>query len=151
MDSIIKNDIVVRRLRVEDADDISEIYGLITTKSQNATLLNKAVKENVIKEDHEADFVSEIDGKVVGFLISYLLPLGFEAEKNAYIATMGVHPKYMGKGIGIEMAREVFKFYKSLGIKYVYTSVRWDSTDLLSFCKTMGFERSEFINLSKDL
>ena len=67
MDSIIKNDIVVRRLRVEDADDISEIYGLITTKSQNATLLNKAVKENVIKEDHEADFVSEIDGKVVGF------------------------------------------------------------------------------------
>ena len=151
MDSITKKDIMVRKLSVEDADAISEIYSLITQKSQNATLLKKAVKEHVMKEEHEANFVSEIDGKVVGFLISYLLPLGFEAEKNAYIATMGVHPKYMGNGIGAEMTREVFKFYKSLGIKYVYTSVRWDSTDLLSFCKTMGFERSEFINLSKDL
>ncbi|RPJ10835.1 MAG: GNAT family N-acetyltransferase, partial [Desulfobacteraceae bacterium] len=37
------------------------------------------------------------------------------------------------------------------GIKDVYTSVRWDSVDLLSFFKTLGFDRSNFINLKKSL
>ena len=35
--------------------------------------------------------------------------------------------------------------------KDIYTSVRWDSTDLLSFFKTLGFQRSDFINLHKSL
>jgi hypothetical protein len=29
--------------------------------------------------------------------------------------------------------------------------VRWDSTDMLSFFKTLGFDRSNFINLRKVL
>ncbi|PIP35560.1 MAG: GNAT family N-acetyltransferase, partial [Desulfobacterales bacterium CG23_combo_of_CG06-09_8_20_14_all_52_9] len=37
------------------------------------------------------------------------------------------------------------------GIHNVHTSVQWDSTDLLSFFKTLGFNRSNFINLSKTL
>jgi ribosomal protein S18 acetylase RimI-like enzyme len=55
----------------------------------------------------------------------------------------------MGRGIGASLAEEIFKFYRSKGIENVYTSVRWDSTDLLSFFKTLGFDRSNFINLRK--
>jgi hypothetical protein len=55
----------------------------------------------------------------------------------------------MGQGLGARMAEEIFKFYTAEGIKNVYTSVRWDSTDLLSFFKTLGFDRSDFINLRK--
>lgn len=143
-------ELTIRKLQTEDANDVSEIYSLITQKPLNPKF-TKVVRDHAFQEENEGHFVSELDGKVVGFMISYLLPLGFGADKNAYIATMGVHPKYMGQGVGREMAQEVFKFYHSLGIKHVYTSVRWDSTDLLSFCKTMGFERSEFINLEKDI
>lgn len=143
-------EVSIRKLRAEDAEEISQIYSLITQKPANEEF-QKLVREHALKEEHEAHFVVEIDGEVVGFLISYSLPFGFGAEECAYIATMGVHPKCMGQGIGEIMSREVFKFYKSQGITRVYTSVRWDSTDLLSFCKKMGFERSEFINLSKDL
>ncbi len=57
----------------------------------------------------------------------------------------------MGRGSEQALAREVFKFYKAEGIHNVYTSVRWDSTDLLSFFKTLGFDRSNFINLRKVL
>ena len=84
-------------------------------------------------------------------MISYILPFGFGAEDCAYIATMGVHPKYMDQGIGAGMTKEIFMFFKSRGIANVYTSVRWDSTDLLSFFKTMGFERSNYINLKQSL
>ena len=62
---------------------------------------------------------------------------------------MGVDPDFMGQGIGAEIARKIFEIYKAAGIEKVYTSVRWDSTDLLSFFKTLGFDRSEFINLKK--
>jgi ribosomal protein S18 acetylase RimI-like enzyme len=57
----------------------------------------------------------------------------------------------MGRGIGESLAKEIFKIYKETGITSVYTSVRWDSTDLLSFFKTLGFDRSNFINLRKIL
>jgi hypothetical protein len=49
------------------------------------------------------------------------------------------------------MTKEIFMFYKARGISAVYTSVRWDSTDLLSFFKTVGFERSNYINLKYDI
>jgi N-acetylglutamate synthase-like GNAT family acetyltransferase len=84
-------------------------------------------------------------------MISYILTFGFGIEKSAWIATLGVDPEYMGQGLGDRLAREIFKLYKQMGISRVYTSVRWDSTDLLSFFKTQGFDRSKFINLKKDL
>lgn len=143
-------EVCVRKLRAEDADEISKIYGLITQKAVNDEFRD-LVKEHALNEEHEAHFVVEFEGRVVGFMISYSLPFGFGAEECAYIATMGVHPKCMGQGIGAMMTQEVFKFYKSQGITRVYTSVRWDSSDLLSFCKKMGFERSEYINLQMDL
>jgi ribosomal protein S18 acetylase RimI-like enzyme len=72
-------------------------------------------------------------------------------NKSAWIATLGVDPNFMGMGIGASLAEEIFKYYKTQGIENVYTSVRWDSTDMLSFFKTLGFDRSKFINLRKML
>jgi hypothetical protein len=57
----------------------------------------------------------------------------------------------MGQGVGAQMAKEIFNYYRGLEITTVYTSVRWDSPDLLSFFKTLGFDRSNFINLRKPL
>ena len=149
MDSVEKH-VTIRKLQLNDAEAINEIYHLIT-KTDPKTDITKIVREHAQKEKHEAHFVTELNGKVVGFMISYFLPLGFGAEKSAYIATMGVHPQYMGTGIGLCMAKEIFKFYDSKGVSQVYTSVKWDSTDLLSFCKTIGFERSDYIYLRKKL
>jgi len=82
-------------------------------------------------------------------MISYILTAGFGIAKSAWIATLGVDPDFMGQEIGASLAEEIFSYYKTQGIENVYTSVRWDSTDLLSFFKTLGFDRSNFINLRK--
>jgi ribosomal protein S18 acetylase RimI-like enzyme len=110
----------------------------------------KLVEEHAL-QTQDACFVAELDGKVIGFMISYILTLGFGIEKSAWIATLGINPENMGQGIGGKLAEEVFKYYRAEGIHNVYTSVRWDSTDLLSFFKTLGFDRSNFINLRKVL
>ena len=57
----------------------------------------------------------------------------------------------MGLGIGKALAHEIFELYSKKGIKNIYSSVRWDATDMLSFFKTMGFDRSNFINLRKEM
>ena len=141
--------VLIRRLKPGDADEISLIYGAITQKPVQADF--KKLVKNHAHRTEDACFVAELDGKVAGFLVSYIMTLGFGIEKSAWIATLGVNPQYMGQGIGAQLAREVFTFYRDEGIHNVYTSVRWDSTDLLSFFKTLGFDRSNFINLRKVL
>jgi len=137
----------IRRLLQEDAAQVSQIYAAITMQEIDPDF--KRVVEDHAQSDDEACFVAESDGKVVGFMISYILTAGFGMNKSAWIATLGVDPNCMGQGIGANLAEEIFKYYKSQGIENVYTSVRWDSTDMLSFFKTLGFDRSNFINLRK--
>jgi N-acetylglutamate synthase-like GNAT family acetyltransferase len=84
-------------------------------------------------------------------MISYTVYAGFGLEKSAWIATLGVAPKFMGQGIGKRLAEEILCVYRERGIRNIFTSVRWDSVDLLSFFKTLGFDRSNFINLRKIL
>ena len=36
-------------------------------------------------------------------------------------------------------------------INEIYTAARWDAVDILSFFKSIGFDRSNFINLRKEL
>ncbi len=141
--------ILIRKLKSEDAGEISKIYLSITKTASVGGFKNIVAKQAQRKED--ASFVAELNGKLVGYLISYTLTGGFGIAKSAWIANLGVNPKFMGRGIGEKMAREIFKYYKNKKIKYIYTSVKWDSTDLLSFFKTLGFDRSEFINLKKNL
>jgi len=144
----VKN-MVIRRLVKEDAEDVDRIYAAITRKPVSADF-KRVVADHADRED-SACFVAEINGKVVGFMISYILTAGFGMTQSAWIPTLGVSPDHMGQGIGAALAQEIFAFYRSRGIENVYTSVRWDSTDMLSFFKTLGFDRSNFINLRKVL
>ncbi len=137
----------IRRLKVEDAEAIARIYADITRSPVEPDFKN--VVEEHAQSGEEACFVAEHQGKVVGFMISYILTAGFGEAKSAWIATLGVDPNFMGQEIGASMAKKIFDIYKAAGIENVYTTVRWDSTDLLSFFKTLGFDRSKFINLRK--
>ncbi len=139
----------IRRLQREDAEEISRIYTAITRQAVD-TDFKRIVQDHALSTE-DACFVAEHEGKLVGFMISYILTGGFGEAKSAWIATLGVDPNFMGMGIGAGLAEEIFRFYKTKGIENVYTSVRWDSTDLLSFFKTLGFDRSNFINLRKVL
>ncbi|HML86474.1 MAG TPA: hypothetical protein PKE52_15065, partial [Bacteroidales bacterium] len=67
MDSV-GTEFAIRKLTVDDADAISEIYSFITKKPANDDF-KKLVQEHTYKDGHEAHFVAELNGKVVGFMI----------------------------------------------------------------------------------
>jgi len=148
MDELLEN-LQIRKIKAEDASDIGSIQAAIT-KSPTYIDFRQIIEEQV-RKDEDVSFVAEIGGKVVGYMISYIVFGGFGLEKGAWIATLGVAPKFMGRGIGKRLAEEILEVYRKKGINDIYTSVRWDSVDLLSFFKTLGFDRSNFINLRKEL
>jgi ribosomal protein S18 acetylase RimI-like enzyme len=136
-------------MRKDDADEVSRIDAAIT---QSRSRINfKPIVAEASKRSSNASLIAEIRGKVVGFMISNITAGIFGTEKIAWISMFGVDPKYMGQEIGKSLAKGIFDHYKKKGVMKIYTSVKWDSTDILSFFKTLGFERSDFINLRKDL
>lgn len=133
--------LIIRKPKTEDFGRIQQIYSEIQQQQS----------EMAINGKEENCFVAEIDGKVVGFVTGYSLHGSFGLQKSAWLATVGIDPKYMGQQIGKQLAEKALAYYKEQGYQSVHLSVRWDATDLLSFFKTMGFNQSKFINLEKSL
>ena len=149
--TIDKSIVSIRKMTPPDAEAISHIFELITQHKATPDNIQEMMERHSNTNSHEVNFVAETEGKVIGFIIGYILKLGFEADESAYIATMGIHPQYMGQTIGAALIEEIIKYYGQSRIKKVYTSVRWDSADLLSFFKTVEFNSSNFINLKYNL
>lgn len=141
--------ITVRRLRKKDAAAIGRIDTAIT--KEISQLDYKRIVEEELKRETDASFVAELEGEVMGYMISYITHGNFGLDSCAWVAMFGVDPKCMGQGIGMRLAEEIFKYCKKKKIVNVMTSVRWDSTDLLSFFKALGFGRSDCVNLQKTL
>jgi predicted N-acetyltransferase YhbS len=141
--------LVIRKLKLEDVEAVERVYTSIVQLPKRADFI-KELKDQC-KSSCFVNFVAEINNEVVGFLISYILYGGFGINKSAWISLLCVHPKFMDQGIGQRLAEEAFKKYKKIGIKNVNTSFEWNSVDLLSFFKTLGFGRSDFVNLRKTI
>ena len=143
-------DLIIREIRQEDAQAIEDIRVAISQQDANVDFL-KLVKQHVSNGNGTTSLVAELNKKVVGYMISTTLYAGFGIRKSAWIMAIGVNPEYMGQGIGLAMAQRICDIYREKGVSSIYSSVMWDSIDVLSFFKKLGFRRSEFINLKKDL
>jgi ribosomal protein S18 acetylase RimI-like enzyme len=141
---------IIREIRLEDAQAIENIRAAISPQDANVDFL-KLVKQQASDGNGAASLVAELNKKVVGYMISTTLYAGFGIRKSAWIMAIGVHPDYMGQGIGLALANRVCDIYRDKEVESIYSSVMWDSIDVLSFFKKLGFKRSEFINLKKDL
>ena len=144
------NHVTVRLLASGDESDLERITRAVTGDGLSVDF-RSVVQARLGREARETSVVAEMDGYVVGYMISQIIHGGFGLEKGAWIVTLGVDPQFMGQGIGKKMALEVFRVFREKGVRFIYTSVRWDSVDLLSFFKTLGFDRSAFINLGRSL
>jgi N-acetylglutamate synthase-like GNAT family acetyltransferase len=150
MEAPVENTVRIRGIALEDIGAIQEIRKSISEEDNEAEFL-RFIEQQVGVDQYHSNLVAQINDQVVGYMISTVLYAGFGLKKSAWIMSIGVHPDYMGRGIGLKLAEGVCEIYRTKGIENIYSSVLWDSTDVLSFFKKLGFERSEFINLKKKL
>lgn len=146
----MEDTVKIRGLALEDAGAIQDISRAISEDDTDVDFA-KMIEQQGSGGAGSSSLVAQINENVVGYMISTTLYAGFGIKKSAWIMAIGVHPDFMGQGIGLALAKKICDIYKEKGVKYIYSSVVWDSTDVLSFFKKLGFERSEFINLKKKL
>ena len=139
----------IRKLTARDLPQVVAIQGIIIR--QEVTAEKIAVLKEHIKKEGNISLVAVADQKVVGFMISELMTNSFGLDQGGWIKNVGVLPQYMGKGIGQSLANQLFDAYRRKGINEIFTASRWDWGDLLSFFKSLGFDRGSFINLYKKL
>ncbi len=140
--------IKLRKLTAGDIPQVIAIHSALTKKKTYRRWVQKMVKDHLRKQEG-VGFVAEKKRQVVGFIIGEMKGEGFGLEKSGWLEVVMVHPRHMGTGVGYAMARKLFDYFKRRGIRDVYTSVKWDAVDMLSFFKSLGFVRSTFINLIK--
>ncbi len=54
----------------------------------------------------------------------------------------------MGTEIGQSLIIQLFKQFKKKKINEIYTATRWDAVAILSFFKSVGFDRSNLSNFN---
>ena len=141
--------IETRQIKTEDVPQIIAIQQAIIKKKVSRRWVQMV--ENHLRRQDAVGFVATRDNKVLGFVIGEVKGEGFGLEQSGWIEVVGVHPSQMGVGIGHALSHRLFQYFKKKSIRDVYTAVRWDAVDMLSFFKSIGFDRSTFINLIRRL
>ena len=142
-------EIKIRKIGAEDIPGMVAIQESILQKKVSKKWIQMV--EARLRKLEAAGFVAAMGGRVVGFMIGEIKGESFGLEQSGWIEVVGVHPGHMGIGIGRILAKKLFEFFEKKGIRDIYTTVRWDAGDMLSFFKAIGFDRSPFINLRKHL
>ena len=137
----------VRNMVKEDLDSIVEIDTKVLGETRRDYWLTKIVKQAETRPP-DASLVSEIDGKVAGFILGEVSGWEFKVPNNiGWIDTIGIDPDYQNRGIAKVLAMALITNIKQYGVDTIYTLVNWNDWDLLQFFHAMGFSRGDMINL----
>ena len=139
----------IRLMTKEDLPQVAVIHKRILKEATGAVADPDLELEfmDLMASYPEGCRVAETEGFVAGFIIATQKHWGFGLGISGWIEVVGVHPDHMGQGIGKALGDEIVGHFKDQGIDDVYTAVRWDAADMIAFFKSIGFDRSEFINL----
>ena len=123
----MKMNLTIRKMEIEDIRNVQQIAkiswndayeGIIPIAIQES-FLSAAYNDEMMKRrmNHSLFFVSEVDGKMVGFANFSLVKKDGEAELGAIY----LDPQYQGQGIGTALLQEGIKNLK--GVKEIFINV----------------------------
>jgi len=141
--------VTVRRMRTQDAEAVLRINEKITGTPHEAQWESKIIDH--LSGNPLGCLVAEAGGKVVGFIFGDIRGWEFAIPKSGWIEIVGVDPEYQGKGVARALIEKLHVYFRNHNVKRVMTMVNWNDGGLVSFFRTLGFERSEFIILDKEV
>ncbi len=141
----------IRPLEERDVPRCVEIETAVLGGKRPGTLRG-SLTAYLAKGERNTCLAAEADGKLVGFLVGDVRTWDFgEDEEVGWIRIVGIDPGYQGKGVGKALGEALMKYFGERGITKVRTTVEWDAGDLITYFRSLGFERSGFIGLERSL
>lgn len=137
---------ITRQIKISDAKEFLELSNALdesgymlyepgerkTTPEQQAKMI-----ERVLGEKNSAIFVSEIEGKLVGFLCVF--GGGVRRNRHSGYIVLGVHGEYHGKGIATKLFDEMVVWAKQVGLSRLELTVIKDNVKAFNLYRKMGF------------
>ena len=142
--------IAARKLKRDDLDAIVEIDYKVLGNRRPSYWQQKV--EEMCDEKLSTSLVAELDGRVQGFIMGTVSGWEFGVPNTiGWIDTIGVNPEYQHKGLATFLFTSIIEEFKKDAVENIYTLVKWENWDLMSFFKTIGFTRGDMINLEYKL
>ncbi len=147
---MIKSDLLqkikIRKLKPDDLDAIVEIDFRVLGSRRPPYWKQKI--EEMGDEKLSKSLVAELDGTVQGFIMGTVSGWEFGVPNTiGWVDTIGVNPDYQHKGLATFLFKSILEEFTKDGVENIYTLVKWEDWDLMSFFKANGFTRGDMINL----
>ena len=141
--------VTVRRMRTQDAEAVLRINEKITGTPHEAQWESKIIDH--LSGNPLGCLVAEEGEKIVGFIFGDIRGWEFAIPKSGWIEIVGVDPEHQGKGVARALIEKLHVYFRNHNVARVMTMVDWNDGGLVSFFRRLGFERSEFIILDKEV
>lgn len=139
----------IRQLLPSDINSIIEIDEKITGKPNEAYW--EAKLANYLSREPGACLAALAGEKVIGFVLGDVRGWEYAVPFSGWLEVIGVHPDYRGLQIGKMLIEALLAYFRSKKVTTIHTMVNWNEGELVDYFRAHGFERGEYINLTKKL
>ena len=94
------------------------------------------------------NFVAEVDGEIVGFLLGDIRGAEYGTDISGWIDMMGVAPEHQRRGIGRSLVEAFCEECSRNEIKAMIT-IREDDKRLIDFWTSVGFHKGNLVSYEK--
>jgi len=149
--SRVRHPVTIRSMKEDDLAPIiaidRKVIGSDRTRYYEAKLA-EALKDSGVR----MSLVAEIDGSVIGFLMSRVDYGEFgQTAQTAILHTVGVSPAFGRQGIGQSLFAQLALNLRSLRVETIKTCMRWDDLPLVAFFSRAGFTPAQRLVLRREL
>ncbi|MCC6574155.1 MAG: GNAT family N-acetyltransferase [Planctomycetes bacterium] len=137
-------EIVVRRVRLEDADSLCACIGSVALERKYLGTTEPFPLENIRKmvgevvKNGSAQLVAEAGGRIVGWCDA--LPRPYEGRRHVGVLGMGLLPEYRGRRIGARLLEGCRRMARTAGITRVELEVYASNTRAAALYDRFKFE-----------
>ncbi len=149
--------ITVRFLGMDDLEDILRIEEKIIRdlnpdNAERLVSLKDTTVYHLQRGDPLLNLGAEIDGKLVGFIISEVRRWEFgRGGMTGWILILGVDHEYQGMGVGHKLSSTLLDHFRKKNITKIRTMVEWHEGELISYFRSLGFNMLGMLPLEKEI
>jgi len=144
-------------MKSSEIDDVVQLWrklasnGILIIDDENLKLFREFL-EGLGKEDENQVLVSDVDGRIVGFLMftkqaKSMLRL---RHSRAMINDLYIEEEYRGQGLASRLLERCLEYLKSRGVEEVRVSVSAENAPAISLYRKVGF-MDQMIIMSRPL
>ena len=137
---------MIRHLRQEDADAVSELDGQILGPDRSSTwdqyverFLRVAELDALILPPWGCH-VAESEGRLIGFILAEWQATGYGLPPGARIVAVAVHPEYRSLGVGRRLVEALATECANSGVEQIFSVLLADDERDIRFLEACGFD-----------